>query len=309
LIAHLAVLEERELYLGEGCSSLFAYCSQILHLAEYAAINRIEAARAARKYPVILEMLADGSLTLATLRLLVPEFTPANHRTLLEAARGKSKREVEKIVAGLRPQPAVPSTVRQLPTRTANLVIPAPPNPDADGGKEIPVETPTLQIRPPARPVVVPLSSRRFKVQFTVTEETHELLQRAQNLLRHQIPSGDVGEVMAKALKVLVSQLEKEKMAATDRPRSSRTTDSRSRHIPAKVRREVWARDGGQCSFIAHNGRRCAERGFLEFHHLEPYGAGGRPPWTTSSFDAGRTMRTKPSCTSVQMGRDQPERS
>lgn len=82
LIAHLAVLEERQLYLGEGCSSLFTYCTQVLHLAEYAAINRMEAARTARKYPVILEMLADGSLTLATVRLLVPELTPANHRKL-----------------------------------------------------------------------------------------------------------------------------------------------------------------------------------------------------------------------------------
>ena len=46
LIALLAQLDERRLYLGEGCSSLFTYCTQILHLSEHAAYGRIEAARA-----------------------------------------------------------------------------------------------------------------------------------------------------------------------------------------------------------------------------------------------------------------------
>ena len=52
LIALLAELDARRLYLGEGCSSLFTYCTQVLHLSEHAAYGRIEAARAARKWPV-----------------------------------------------------------------------------------------------------------------------------------------------------------------------------------------------------------------------------------------------------------------
>src|SRR5438309_11051082 len=63
LIASLAELDERRLYLGEGFPSLFAYCTQALHLSEHAAYNRIEAARAARKWPVIFQMIADGSVT------------------------------------------------------------------------------------------------------------------------------------------------------------------------------------------------------------------------------------------------------
>jgi len=54
LIAHLAELDVRRLYLGEGCSSLFTYCTQVLHLSEHAAYGRIEAARAARRFPIIL---------------------------------------------------------------------------------------------------------------------------------------------------------------------------------------------------------------------------------------------------------------
>jgi len=42
LIAHLAILDERQLYLAEGCASTFTYCVQVLHLSEYAAYSRIE---------------------------------------------------------------------------------------------------------------------------------------------------------------------------------------------------------------------------------------------------------------------------
>ncbi|HEV8353961.1 MAG TPA: HNH endonuclease signature motif containing protein [bacterium] len=276
LVAHLAELDARRLYLGEGCSTLFAYCMRVLHCSEYSAYRRAEAARVARRYPVILEMLATGSINLTTIRVLAPELTPANHQKLLEAAKHKGRHEVERLVAGLRPRPTVPTTIRQLPTRTASLVFHTPPKADTTGDQVAPLEAPTLEIRPPARPIVVPLTPERFKIQFTATRETHELLQRAQNLLRHQIPSGDAGEVIAKALKLLVRELEKEKIAATDRPRASHGADPSTRYIPAEVKRQVWKRDGGACAFVAPNGRRCNERGFLEFHHVDPYAVGGK---------------------------------
>ena len=112
LIAALAEFDARRLYLGEGCSSLFTYCTQVLHLSEHAAYLRIEAARAARKWPAVLDLLADGTLHLTALSLLAPHLTPENLEATLAAARHKSKREVEEIVAALRPQPAVPSSVR-----------------------------------------------------------------------------------------------------------------------------------------------------------------------------------------------------
>src|SRR5438445_12540985 len=66
LVAHLAEIEERGLHHAAGFGSMFEYCRDALQLSEYAAYGRIEAARAARKFPVILEMLADGSLNLTT---------------------------------------------------------------------------------------------------------------------------------------------------------------------------------------------------------------------------------------------------
>ena len=63
LIAALGELDARRLYLGEGCSSLFTFCTQILHLSEHAAYARIEAARTARKWPVILDRSPMGPCT------------------------------------------------------------------------------------------------------------------------------------------------------------------------------------------------------------------------------------------------------
>jgi hypothetical protein len=103
-IAYLAEMDARGLHLSEGCSSLFVYCTRVLHLSEHAAYGRIEAARAARRFPVLLEMLARGDLNLTAVTLLGPLLTPENHRALLDEARHKSRREVEEIVAPLHPR-------------------------------------------------------------------------------------------------------------------------------------------------------------------------------------------------------------
>ncbi len=99
LIAVLAQVDRRKLYLGEGFPSLFNYCTQVLHLSEHAAYGRIEAARAVHRFPVVLGHLANGAVTLTTICLLTPLLTADNHEILLAAARHKSRREVEQLVA------------------------------------------------------------------------------------------------------------------------------------------------------------------------------------------------------------------
>jgi hypothetical protein len=84
LLGLLAEVDTTRLYLGEGCSSLFAYCTQVLHLSEHAAYHRIEAARAARQYPVILERVASGDMTLTAVAMLRPHLTAENHEALLQ---------------------------------------------------------------------------------------------------------------------------------------------------------------------------------------------------------------------------------
>src|SRR6185295_6178265 len=110
LIAHLAELDARRLYLGAGFSSLFTYCTELLQLSEAEAYNRIEAARAARRFPVILARLAEGSLNLTTVRLLASHLTAENHLEFMDAASGKSRRAVEELLARHFPQPDVASS-------------------------------------------------------------------------------------------------------------------------------------------------------------------------------------------------------
>jgi hypothetical protein len=274
LIASLVELDARRLYLSEGCPSLFTYCTQVLRLTEPAAYGRIEAARAAQRFPVILERLADGSVSLTAVGLLARHLTAENHCEVLDSARHKSKREVEHLVARLAPRPDVPASVRKLPT-PKGPELPQPQAADAPAGVDAPALL-ALDMPPPQRPALVaPLAPERYQIKVTVGRETYEKLCRAKDLLRHTIPSGDPAAILDRALTLLVVDLEKRRLSATARPRMSRPTAPGSRHIPAEVKREVWARDRGQCAFVSANGLRCRETGGLEYHHVVPFAAGG----------------------------------
>jgi hypothetical protein len=272
LIAHLAVLEARKLHCSEGPGSLFRYCTEILRFSEAAACNRIKAARAARKFPVILDLLADGSVNLTTVRLLAPHLRPENHRAILAEATGMTRRQVDRLVARLAPEPDVPPSIRKLPAPNVVAAISA-------SVTQATAERPTIAAAvPPAgkRPVIAPLSPERYRVQFTVGPETEEQLRRLQDLLRGEIPDGDPGAIFARALPLLLREVEKRKFAATTKPRPGRGTKAGSRHVPAEVERKTWQREGGQCGYVSKDGRRCTERSYLEFHHAkEPYALGG----------------------------------
>jgi len=270
LIAHLAELDTRDLHLRSGHGSLFAYCRDALHLSEHEAYNRMEAARAARRFPVVLDLLVEGAVNLTTVRLLAPHLTADNHQEVLESARGKRKSAVEVLVARLAPWPDVPPSLRRLPTPRLS------PSPPAASPGVAYTSAPSPVFRP-APPATVPLAEDRYKVQFTIGAATVEKLRLAKDMLRHAIPSGDEALLFDRALTVLLAELAKRKFAATDHPRPSGGTAPGSRHIPAEVKRAVWLRDLGVCAFVGTNGRRCTGRAFLEFHHVRPYAAGGEP--------------------------------
>jgi len=154
---------------------------------------------------------------------------------------------------------------------------------------------------------VTPLAPTRYRVQFTAGPETYAKLKQCQDLLRHQIPDGDLAQLFDRALTALLRELMRRRVGTPLRPEAARTTPAAppagivphaataptpgdasasdpgapalppgpSRHIPAAVRRVVWERDGGQCAFVSADGRRCPERGYLEFHHVRPYALGG----------------------------------
>jgi hypothetical protein len=115
LVAHIGEVEQRRLYAREASPSMFAYCTEVLHLSEAEAYLRISAGRAAREHPLILEMLEDGRLHLSGIGKLVPHLTRENAATLLARAAHRSKRQIEELIAEIAPRPDVPTLVRKLP--------------------------------------------------------------------------------------------------------------------------------------------------------------------------------------------------
>jgi hypothetical protein len=288
LIRSLLEFDRRRLYLREGCSSLFAYCTQVLHLSEGSAYNRIETARVALRYSKVLDALERGDLTLTAVRLLVPHLTPENHDEVLVAARHRSKLEIQQLLASLNPRPAAPTVIRRAPQPSTDVSAPALPVSQEEAATHLPksaadastpspngedvTATPAPRLRPT---VVTPLAPELYKLQVTLTRETHEKLRRAQALARHALPEGEVGSILDRALTLLIDDLERRRFARVASPRRSQGENTASgRHIPAAVRRAVSQRDQGRCAFVGRTGR-CRETGFLEFHHVAPYAAEG----------------------------------
>jgi len=231
--------------------------------------------------------------------MLNPHLTPENHQEVLARASGRSRREIEALVAELAPRPDVPSSVRRLPT-----MKPAAPLATAEARPALEVEPAALvasesapAMSAPAtavrRPIIETTAPERYRVQFTIGRDSHDKLRRLQSLLRREIPDGDPGAIFDRAIALLLERVEKQKLGATAKPRAPRPirpgTDSplsgkaaiastpiTSRHTPSDVKRSAWRHDGGQCAFVSMDGRRCTERAFLEFHHVRPYALGGQ---------------------------------
>lgn len=242
-------------------------------MSEASAARRIRAGRATCRFPCILGMVARGELHLSGIHQLAGHLTDENHEKVLKRAKHRSMREIERLIAEISPNPDVPTSIRALPIRKTENHLPietAPASaPSAQPSRALPSSA-----TPPSR--AVPLSPRRYKLQVTIGEETREKLSELQDLLSHQIPDGDPATIVERALDALLTETKKRKAALTDRPRrSQKKSNSKTRAIPAKARREVFNRDEGRCVFVDAAGHRCSSKWQIEFHHLLPYARGG----------------------------------
>src|SRR2546422_2093216 len=125
LLVHLAEVDARQLYLEEGCSSMFTYCQRVLHFAEGVAYKRILAARAARSHPQLLAALRSGDLHLTAIGLLAPKLTESNCAELIGAARHLGTDEIRRMLADREPKPVAPTFVRRITEPTKVIAPPA----------------------------------------------------------------------------------------------------------------------------------------------------------------------------------------
>ena len=271
LVVYLGEIEERRLHLKAGFPSMFAYCVKQLGLGETEAFRRIVAARLGRRFPVVYSLLASGGIHLTTLELLRERLTEANHRELLEAVTGKSKREIEVILASLFPRPDAPSRIHMLPEHPSDLTC----QPSRAATFELkPSESNQDQRSQRAR--IEPLSTERYRVQFTASAELREKLELCRDLMSHANPSRDIGVVIERAVEVLLGDIQRKRLARTKRAERPRLSDAtKTARISNATRRRVFERDGLQCTYVSPEGRCCEARAFLELDHAEPRALGG----------------------------------
>ena len=260
-------------------------------MSESVTAKRIWAARTAQRFPVVLQMVASGELHLSAIAQLAKHLTEDNHRAVLARAKHRTSREIDILVAELAPKPDVPPRVRALPKPAASAVLSRPTNPSSDGApKPAAANRSSAASNPPrAYKQVVALAPRRYKIEITVDQATHDKLRMLEDLLSHHgtanrravpLPAADPAVIISRAIDRLLAETlgNKATLAAQARPSArseTRRGTRRTRAIPAAIRREVWQRDGGRCTFVDQRGRRCGATRCVEYHHEMPYGKGG----------------------------------
>jgi 5-methylcytosine-specific restriction endonuclease McrA len=301
VLVHIAEVDARRLYLSAAFSNMHAYCVGELRMSDDAAFKRIRAARAARDFPALFDMVEDGRLHLTAVVLLAPNLTPSNASELCAAAAHKTRAEIELLLADRFPcsdaldlvsdplaaadacstadVAACDEISADADTRVdenAHSLVPEPVDATPGSSAEHVGHTRGASCR------FTPSSSGRYLMCATVSRETHDRFRRLQALLSHAVPSGDVDEVLGRAFDAAIQAFERRRFAKREqraddsnvRPRRDRLCKS-ARHIPADIRRAVHERDGARCTFVSATGRRCEETRFLQFDHILPLARGG----------------------------------
>jgi hypothetical protein len=286
-LLHLDEFDRRRAYLEEGYGSLWEYCLGPLHLREGAAGRRIGAMRILRRFPALEPALRDGRLCLTTVSLLGQVLTSENLADLVDRAAYRTKVEVERIVVTVKPRPAPVDGVRRLaarpelltsstpePAAALPLAPPAPAEP-APVPSSAPTPAAVPVAAPPRPPEVRPVAEDRWSLRMTLDATTREELETLKALLSHKIPDGDLAAVLREAIRCGIEAHGKRRGATPPTTNGAPKPSSDPSYIPAAVRRAVWLRDGGRCTFVGPDGHRCDSRWQLQFDHVDPVALGG----------------------------------
>lgn len=268
VLIHIGEFDARDLAREYAYANLFEYCTKALRYSRGAAGRRIQAARAARKFRAVLDMLAAGELSLVAAAMLHEHLTEENHMALLASAKRKDQDQVAAIVASLAPGKRKREVVR---------IVSAPPNPSLFAPRSPQSATPdgdtlVLSAEGPAPAPVPPPALRR--IAFDISADTYELVRRAKEVLRHRFPKGEMDDILRLALERLLDQEDRDRRIRAAKP-WLKTAVSGGRHVPEAIKQAVWDRDGGRCAFEGRDGRRCGARAWLEFDHIKPVALGG----------------------------------
>lgn len=229
MLALIAEVDARRLYAPAGYSSMHAYLVGELRFSDDAAFKRIQAARVARRFPILYTAIAEGRLHLTGTCLLAPHLNNENIWELMEAAKHRRQPEIEAMLArrSLAPPVSERTIVRAVPPKEpvtgSEVAVPqvdwltVDTSVDSNGNDvAAPPSAPSLPSSQPPSPVPAQ-PTERYLVKLMITKSVYEKLCRAQALLSHSIPSKDLAEVLDRALKALIEEIEKRRFGSRGR--------------------------------------------------------------------------------------------
>jgi 5-methylcytosine-specific restriction endonuclease McrA len=119
-------------------------------------------------------------------------------------------------------------------------------------------------------------------VRFTADAAFREDLETLRCLLSHKVPDGNLTAVLREAVRCAIDKHGKRRGAVKpERPRKPAAPRPRRpgkrEPVPVEVKRAAFERDGGRCTYVSPDGRRCDSRWQLELDHVEAAALGGGP--------------------------------
>ena len=287
-LLHLAEFDTRRAWVEAGHRSLWDYLLRVVHLREGAAYRRLAAMRVVRRLPVVADALRDGRLCLSTVAVLEALFTEENVEELVARAAFLTKAEVQRLAVTLQPRTAPKDGLRLLPSRKAEpreTHSPAdePSTPAVSAAAAPPAPAAFQLAPPPSRATLEPVTADTYSLRATVDAALEKEIQELRALLSHKVPSGDLTAVLREAVQCALEKHRRRKGATEPaRKRKSpvaakpaKTTGCGRQPISAAVRREVWKRDEGRCTWCGPDGRRCGSTWKVELDHILPVALGG----------------------------------
>lgn len=191
LLVVLGALDARRVGFGAAYPSLFEYCVGRLGMSSSAACRRITAARVVRRFPTLLARLERGEIRISLILRLRDHLTEANVEELVDATRGRSKRDVAQILAARGPQSRAtdaPPSLRKIPTSDASNKLATVPVRD-----------------------VAPAPESRYRLQVTVDRTTRDKIERLRDFMIDKNPTRDIAFVVERALDALLEKLHAER--------------------------------------------------------------------------------------------------
>ena len=269
VIGLLGEIVARRTFVPEGFADPRDYCVRALRMSGDQAVRRLRAARTAHQFPALFPAIADGRLGVTAVNTLGPHLSSENCDELVALAAGRTIEELERALRA-RQAPAPAPVLERVADSGSPMVADAPvetvPQAPAPADSDV-----SLEMAQPTEPVFEAPAPVVRRVGLTA--QLQEKLEYAKALLAHV--TRDEGEVLERALDTLIAKLEAKKFGKTERPRAGRAS-SNPRYIPMDVRRKVYVRDEGRCTFVGDHGHRCETRDALQFDHIITFADGGK---------------------------------